>query len=387
MLTRPPVERVAAAVARACADSDDSHEMLASVADAVARAVPFDGSLWLGVDPATLLATAPGRVTGLDADQCTPFWDREFHVQDVGLYRDLARQPVPVSTLRQATYGHPNRSARYREFLMPHGYEDELRAVFRLGENAWGLLGLYREKGRPVFDDYDVSVVHAVSETIATALRDHVVTAAPWTATPATPGLLMFSAETRLLSSNTEATQWLRELDPTASDPRDGKAEPADWIRSLEGPGPFPLSMPSSIRPLIARARAVAAGLEPGPARLRLRGRNGRWLVLHATCLEGPGGGGAVAVMIEPAKSTEIAPIIIEAYSLTPRERDVLRCIARGLGTAEIAAELFLSTHTVRDYVKSVFDKVGVSSRGELVAKLFAEHYSDSFHADVVHAD
>jgi hypothetical protein len=30
----------------------------------------------------------------------------------------------------------------------------------------------------------------------------------------------------------------------------------------------------------------------------------------------------------------------------------------------------------VRDYVKAVFDKVGVSSRGEPVAKLFAEHYA-----------
>ncbi len=50
-----------------------------------------------------------------------------------------------------------------------------------------------------------------------------------------------------------------------------------------------------------------------------------------------------------------------------------------------MAAELFLSTHTVRDYVKSVFDKVGVSSRGELVAKLFAEHYSDALHSSVVH--
>ena len=36
--------------------------------------------------------------------------------------------------------------------------------------------------------------------------------------------------------------------------------------------------------------------------------------------------------------------------------------------------------------MKSVFDKVGVSSRGELVAKLFAEHYSDALHANVGHA-
>jgi DNA-binding CsgD family transcriptional regulator len=65
-----------------------------------------------------------------------------------------------------------------------------------------------------------------------------------------------------------------------------------------------------------------------------------------------------------------------EAYALTPRERQITQLVAQGAGTAEIAARLHLSTHTVRDYVKAIFEKVGVSSRGELVAKLFAEHYA-----------
>ena len=91
-----------------------------------------------------------------------------------------------------------------------------------------------------------------------------------------------------------------------------------------------------------------------------------------------------VAVVVEAAKSAEIAPIIIEAYGLTPRERDVLRAIARGSSTPEIAAELFLSPHTVRDYIKTVFDKIGVTSRSELVATLFAEHYADPLHETMV---
>ena len=65
----------------------------------------------------------------------------------------------------------------------------------------------------------------------------------------------------------------------------------------------------------------------------------------------------------------------------------MLGAIARGASTAEIAAELFLSTHTVRDYVKTVFEKLGVSSRGELVARLFAEHYTDGLHARMTHVD
>jgi hypothetical protein len=60
------------------------------------------------------------------------------------------------------------------------------------------------------------------------------------------------------------------------------------------------------------------------------------------------------------------------------RQRGDLVCDAprdRGVGTADIADELYLSAHTVRDYVKAIFEKVGVSSRGEL-ARLFAEHYA-----------
>jgi DNA-binding CsgD family transcriptional regulator len=144
--------------------------------------------------------------------------------------------------------------------------------------------------------------------------------------------------------------------------------------------------IPHSVVSLIARARAVFEGHEPGPARLRLRARSGRWMVLHASCM-GDRSDGPVTVVIEPAKSSDVAPIIVEAYALSPRERDVVRAIARGMSSAEIAAELYLSPHTVRDYVKSVFEKVGVSSRGELVARLFADHYSEPLHVGAVHVN
>ena len=53
--------------------------------------------------------------------------------------------------------------------------------------------------------------------------------------------------------------------------------------------------------------------------------------------------------------------------SLTPRERDVVRLVADGLRNQEIAAQLNLSEHTVRNYLIRIFDKLGISSRVELV--------------------
>ena len=47
--------------------------------------------------------------------------------------------------------------------------------------------------------------------------------------------------------------------------------------------------------------------------------------------------------------------------------------VARGHPTSGIAQRLHLSPWTVQDHLKSIFEKVGVSTRGELVARLFFE--------------
>jgi DNA-binding CsgD family transcriptional regulator len=67
---------------------------------------------------------------------------------------------------------------------------------------------------------------------------------------------------------------------------------------------------------------------------------------------------------------------VVEAYRLTGREVQVARLVARGVSTDEIASTLFVSRHTVSDHLKAICEKVGVSSRGELASKLFADHDS-----------
>ena len=351
-------------------------ELLEAVATEVGKSVPYDGAMWFGVDPTTLLAVAPARMERLDEGYCHTFWHGEFHEHDANLFGDLARESVPAATLRTATNDRPLRSARYRDFISPQGYDDELRAVFKTGGNTWGVAALFRERGRKPFDENDVAVFTAISGVVGAAIRTQAAVSAPPRCLVQAPGLLLFDADGVIVSANAAAMQWLGEIygddDPT-------------WTRMLADPSAPDLEAAVPLIPLLARARAIAAGRIDGEARLRLRDRSGRWVVLHASVLDGATGPGSVAVVVEPAKSADIAPIIIEAYGLTSRERDVVRAIARGSSTPEIAAELFLSAHTVRDYIKSVFEKVGVNSRGELVAKLFAEHYADPFHETLVH--
>ncbi len=67
----------------------------------------------------------------------------------------------------------------------------------------------------------------------------------------------------------------------------------------------------------------------------------------------------------------ETAPLhIINAEGddlLTRRENDVVRLVAEGLGNREVAQELGLSEHTIKNYLFNIFDKLGISSRSELV--------------------
>ena len=68
---------------------------------------------------------------------------------------------------------------------------------------------------------------------------------------------------------------------------------------------------------------------------------------------------------------TQLAPLqVVNADGLkllTKREEDVVRLLAEGLQNREIAHELNLSEHTIKNYLFHIFDKLGVSSRVELV--------------------
>jgi DNA-binding NarL/FixJ family response regulator len=65
---------------------------------------------------------------------------------------------------------------------------------------------------------------------------------------------------------------------------------------------------------------------------------------------------------------------------LTPREEQVAALVSEGLGNREIAHELNLSEHTVKKYLFRIFDKLGISSRVELV--LYAMNNSDPRRAE-----
>jgi DNA-binding CsgD family transcriptional regulator len=370
--TSTPKQPQLTALAKACATAATAQDLWEEVSNRLNPVVQFDGAAWFATDPDTVLGTCPVRIENVEPGHCESFWDRECQVEDSLLFRDLARSAKPAATLYDVTGERPARSARWREFLAPQGYGDELRAAFRVGTSTWGVVDMFRDRDREPFSAQDVAIVQAVGPAIATALQAFSTRARQTLSELDGPGTALFDSAGRLASMDAQAEAWFTEL-----------AGP-QW-RTVN-----PHTM-TGVYAVVARAAAVAEGRDAGPAAARLRTAAGRWLSIYASRMRGlDGAPGPTALTIEPAKSAQIAPIIVEAYCLTQREQEIVRGVARGLSNRELATALFLSPHTVRDHLKAVFSKVGVGSRGELVAKLFAEHYGPAMHShdsDAVHVD
>jgi DNA-binding NarL/FixJ family response regulator len=126
-------------------------------------------------------------------------------------------------------------------------------------------------------------------------------------------------------------------------------------------------SPPTALRALVAAARAGSAS-----GAVAVPGRAG-WITLHASLPEGPGG--RVAVVLDRAAGPHSTALRLETYSVTAREREVAALLAQGCSNSEIAAALVVSPYTVQDHIKSLFEKTGVSSRRELVARIFLDDY------------
>ncbi len=329
-------------------------DFVRGVTRALSRAVPLDGTCMLTTDPATMLATGEVVDHALPADVLPRLFQIEHTEPDFNKFTRLARSPRPAASLSDATHGELARSVRQRELREPSGFADELRAVCRDGTGTWGALTLLRSTGRPDFTPGEVRLVESLSGLLADGLRRAALLASalPADSPAADTGLLVLAADNSVEMANQTADQWLGDL-----------ADGSD--------------LPLVVRAVANRARALdeASFDDQDPTRLaraRVRTASGRWLVVRGSLLRG---GPRVAILLELAGPPEMAPLIADAYGLTDRERLVTELVARGFSTSQIADRLHLSAYTIQDHLKSIFDKSGTASRGDLVARLFFDHY------------
>ena len=351
MLTGPALDNLAAAVVRACRSGLDADALRAAVLPRLRKAVPVDALWWAAADPATLLFTRSHREE-LPEESGPYFVENEFLRQDVNKWTDLARDPAGVRTLMEATGGRPARSERYRDIFAPLGLQDELRAVLRMRGSCWGYICLHRETAEASFAPEEARFIQRLAPHLAEGLRAGLLRQACDLEDAAdSPGLVILGADGAVTGMNDAAGRWLEDLG--------GQADGSD--------------LPIEISALATRLRHLDAAA-PALPRLRARARSGRWAVLHASWMNSAGSK-AITVIVEQAAPADVAPVIMSAYGLTDREKTICALVCQGLPTRQIADRLHLSADTVQDHLKSVFDRTGVHSRGELVAAILQRDY------------
>ncbi|KQV77968.1 LuxR family transcriptional regulator [Nocardioides sp. Root122] len=335
----------------------DLETFLAEAVDSVGRAVPAVGVCLGTHDPATFLLTS-ARKYGALAETNT--YDHEFGLIEYGTveptaFGELARAAVPAAGVHALTGGDVERSGRMSRFMKPNfGFADELRLVFREAGAAWGAMALFRGPDDVPFGTAEIEFMASLTEVFARGVRTGMLcrlSSSEVVPVAGGPAVLIVGADDTVRQMSLGAEARLAELGSG-----DVYGDPAGMVSALVG-----------------AARRLARGETSVPPRSRIRTAGGTWLVLHAAPLSGAGGD--VVVTIEEARPPEIVPLVVAAFDLTPRERDVTQLVLQGLDTKEIAATLHVSPWTVQDHLKTVFLKADVRSRRELISRVYFEQY------------
>lgn len=326
-------------------------------AEALAKALPYAHEpCWFTLDPGSLLVTSHYQ-PGLPVYPAE-WLAHEYFKDDVHKMADVARSACGISTLHEATGGDPSRSAAWELYMRPYGAEQEVLVALRTrAGDPWGMLGLYRGTGQPLFSPAELGFLREVAPFLAEGARRGLLAgeaAEPESASA--PGLVVLREDWSVDSLTPGVERWLCDLPDSR------------WEQFG--------SLPPAVLAVAGRALRTAEGPDmPGEVAVsRVLSRTGQWIVLHGAEMVGDGAR-RVAVIVEPAHPARITSLLMAAYGLTEREQEITGLVLHGHATKEIAERLRVRAQTVQQHLKSIFDKTGVRSRRELAGHLFFAHF------------
>jgi hypothetical protein len=341
-------------------------EFFAELAPRLRNVIDNDASCWHTLDPHTRLMTSDSPDELIERDVFAPeeapaagelVVRSEYLVEDVNTFAGLAAQRVPVGILDHVTRGDPQRSARYRDLLLPADIPHELRAAFVIRGRVWGAVHIARRAASGPFEQRDVDALAAAAGAIARGIRASLRFDAARRGTGVeAPGLVVLGPQDEVELITPPARELLASLRPD----RPAYADDA---------------MATPVPALASFVRGSPEAGQDGSNVVTVLGSNG-WITLHAS-LPGPPSD-------KPHRHRHGAS---QRHALDDRVHRGLRrdcsgaqgrrLLARGLSRADIPEALVLSPHTVEDQTKSLCEKLEQSLAAALAGLRLADVPTD----------
>jgi DNA-binding CsgD family transcriptional regulator len=330
-------------------------ELLEGAGQVLREVLAADGSFVCTTDPVSGIFNAEAVVWGLPDAMRAPWMVNEFLHDDLNRFVDLQRDGIAVASLHDAIRRTGRSSSRDTEVNARFGYGPELRANCAQGDAFWGAVNLVRFAEAEEFTAAEQQWLGSVTPYIAEGIRRLVLDRTLLGPDTIEPGVIMLDAHGRIVSQSETAPTLLDDL----------------FIAAFDGGPDDELPCQAVSVALSARARALNAASAREPVS-RVQGRSGHWLTLRGThTVDAAGELAYIALTIEPGRPEDIMAMIAVAYRLTAREQEVFAELRRGGSIEETAERMFISPHTVRTHVRSLFAKTGCTSRGELMSRLY----------------
>ena len=240
----------------------------------------------------------------------------------------------------------PLKDPYYQYHLLPFGYRHEFELLCTAKGSAYAVLTMSRKASSGRFDERFMPLLDALAPHVAEGIARATVREALASPHGTDIGMMILDENGNVELANGVAETWL----------------------SIDSRKNWPIGLPL-FAAMAARRALGAEGLIDAPFIDLPHPGTGALYRLHWEKSQGSDERPRIIILMEPLRYGDGTDALAR-LGLSPREADVALALLQGLAVKEIATKLLLSTHTISDYMKNIFYKLDVSSRGELAALL-----------------
>lgn len=272
-------------------------------------------------------------------------------------FRDLVMFGQPTGNLRGWWESGFERTETYAAVFAPYGLKWFLDGIVRDAMRPYGCLALIRRHDQPDFSAREEAIVERVLPYLAHALRREA--AQPSRFVPAGRSAMIVCDDDGRVLEWSELAHRLAVYALVEQINLDAEVERDDF-------GQMQLALREIARDIGARLR--------GGDELPLVVRRNGWgeFVFRGYRLQSADGGVArVGLLVEQLVPLQ-AHLLgrVNELPLSARQKDVALLSAQGLSNAEIAGRLGVSSNTLKDYFKAIYQRLGINSQPQLVERL-----------------